>query len=393
MIVPRVFESAITARLAELHDLTVDHRPRPGGEINEDRIRFAGTASRPGRRGLRRPLPRRLVHLRRDPGVRGRLPLRLRADRLRVRLHGAGAQRQRGVGQLLAAPGPAAAARDRPGLPPRPGRLQPRHDRLPRRPPLRAAPARGRRPRDRRRRGPRPGPGSRRARPRVPAAAPGEDAEPSSAPGTAPREEGKTPLPDDRFFVTSPPLESSEADIERGVISNLAALDDLSTGDARRPRWPWWSTPGPTSTRCASPPELGGATATRPSGPGCASRSGTSRRTANVCRIPVLSALPAFENVGRVPPVPEGRPPLERGRGEADGRDRGPVGRGVGPHPLPRPSRVAAPASTPRTSPARSDFGARTPSHGPHERNAWGVRLTGSPAFSIFVHYPPAEGP
>ena len=44
LIVPRVFRSAITARLAELHDLTVDHRPRPGGEINEDRIRFTGTA-------------------------------------------------------------------------------------------------------------------------------------------------------------------------------------------------------------------------------------------------------------------------------------------------------------------------------------------------------------
>ena len=44
LIVPRVFRSAITSRLAELHDLTVDHRPRPGGEINEDRIRFTGTA-------------------------------------------------------------------------------------------------------------------------------------------------------------------------------------------------------------------------------------------------------------------------------------------------------------------------------------------------------------
>jgi len=45
LIVPWVFEAAITARLAELHDLTVDHRPRPGGEINEDRLRFAGTAA------------------------------------------------------------------------------------------------------------------------------------------------------------------------------------------------------------------------------------------------------------------------------------------------------------------------------------------------------------
>jgi hypothetical protein len=45
LIVPRVFEAVITSRLAELHDLTVDHRPRPGGEINEDRLRFAGTAA------------------------------------------------------------------------------------------------------------------------------------------------------------------------------------------------------------------------------------------------------------------------------------------------------------------------------------------------------------
>jgi hypothetical protein len=45
LILPRLFETAITARLARLHDLTVDHRPRPGGEINADRIRFSGTAS------------------------------------------------------------------------------------------------------------------------------------------------------------------------------------------------------------------------------------------------------------------------------------------------------------------------------------------------------------
>jgi energy-coupling factor transporter transmembrane protein EcfT len=45
LIVPWIFESAITTRLAKLHDLTVDHRPRPGGEINADRIRFSGTAS------------------------------------------------------------------------------------------------------------------------------------------------------------------------------------------------------------------------------------------------------------------------------------------------------------------------------------------------------------
>jgi hypothetical protein len=46
--VPRIFRAALTARIAELHDLTVDHRPRPGGmngEINEDRIRFRGVAS------------------------------------------------------------------------------------------------------------------------------------------------------------------------------------------------------------------------------------------------------------------------------------------------------------------------------------------------------------
>ncbi|MCG6926377.1 MAG: hypothetical protein LJF30_13835 [Acidobacteria bacterium] len=45
LVVPRIFKSAITARLARFHDLTVDHRPRPGGEINADRIRFSGTAS------------------------------------------------------------------------------------------------------------------------------------------------------------------------------------------------------------------------------------------------------------------------------------------------------------------------------------------------------------
>ncbi len=44
LAVPRVFEGTITARLAEVQDLTVDHRPRPGGEINEDHLRFAGTA-------------------------------------------------------------------------------------------------------------------------------------------------------------------------------------------------------------------------------------------------------------------------------------------------------------------------------------------------------------
>jgi len=46
--VPRLFRAALTARIAELHELTVDHRPRPGsvnGEINEDRIRFHGVAS------------------------------------------------------------------------------------------------------------------------------------------------------------------------------------------------------------------------------------------------------------------------------------------------------------------------------------------------------------
>jgi hypothetical protein len=41
---PPVFEAALTTRIAQLHDLTVDHRPRPGGEINEDRIRFDGVA-------------------------------------------------------------------------------------------------------------------------------------------------------------------------------------------------------------------------------------------------------------------------------------------------------------------------------------------------------------
>ena len=45
VVVPRVFRAALTARIAELHELTVDHRPRPGGEINEDRIRFKGVAS------------------------------------------------------------------------------------------------------------------------------------------------------------------------------------------------------------------------------------------------------------------------------------------------------------------------------------------------------------
>jgi hypothetical protein len=44
LIVPKLFERAITSRVARLHDLSVDHRPRPGGEINVDRLRFQGTA-------------------------------------------------------------------------------------------------------------------------------------------------------------------------------------------------------------------------------------------------------------------------------------------------------------------------------------------------------------
>lgn len=44
-VVPRVFETLIVARIAELHDLTVDHRPLPGPDVNSDRIRFVGEAS------------------------------------------------------------------------------------------------------------------------------------------------------------------------------------------------------------------------------------------------------------------------------------------------------------------------------------------------------------
>jgi hypothetical protein len=40
--------------------------------------------------------------------------------------------------------------------------------------------------------------------------------------------EGEVSLPRDRFFVTAQPLEKSRADIERGVMKNLAALHDFS---------------------------------------------------------------------------------------------------------------------------------------------------------------------
>ena len=44
------------------------------------------------------------------------------------------------------------------------------------------------------------------------------------------RDDGGTeaPLPEDRFFATARPLETTVADIERGVITHLAALHDLS---------------------------------------------------------------------------------------------------------------------------------------------------------------------
>lgn len=44
-ILPKLFAAVIVAKIAQLHDLTVDHRPLPGPEINSDRIRFAGEAA------------------------------------------------------------------------------------------------------------------------------------------------------------------------------------------------------------------------------------------------------------------------------------------------------------------------------------------------------------
>ncbi len=43
--VPKVFETVIVARIAELHDLTVDHRLLPGPDVNSDRIRFREEAA------------------------------------------------------------------------------------------------------------------------------------------------------------------------------------------------------------------------------------------------------------------------------------------------------------------------------------------------------------
>jgi hypothetical protein len=228
LVVPRVFESAITARLARLHDLTVDHRPRPGGEINEDRLRFEGTAAdlaeedfvvlflgdsftfgdtlayedsypyafedvvsgldctapvRSVNAGWVSASPLLALRLLREIGPKYRPDLVVYAldmtdfhDDLRYE------QRLREGGDLEIDTREAFVqllVRGLPGLS-----------------------AHGPRLRELR--------GVFRSRDEA-------------------GQEGQVPLPRDRFFATAQPLEESEADIERGVIRNVAALHDLST--------------------------------------------------------------------------------------------------------------------------------------------------------------------
>jgi hypothetical protein len=227
-LVPGLIRAAITSRLAELHDLTVDHRPRPGGEINEDRIRFAGTAEDLAGEdfvvlflgdsftfgetleyedaypyafehivsGLECDAPVRAVsagwvssspllslRLLREIGSRYRPDLVIYSlDMTDFHDDLLYEQRLREGGDLEIDAGEALVqvlVRTVPGL----SAQRPRLEML---------------------RGIFRGPGD-----------------------ATTREEGP-PVPEDRFFVTSRPLESTRADIERGVIANLAALEEYA---------------------------------------------------------------------------------------------------------------------------------------------------------------------
>jgi hypothetical protein len=225
---PRLFQAALTARIAKLHDLTVDHRPRPGGEINEDRIRFDGVARdltdddfvvmllgdsftqgvnlpyaetypsafeqvvsgydctasvRAVNAGWTSASPLLALRLVQEIGSKYRPDLLLynldmtdfHDDLLYERRLAKGGDLEVDTGEALLQ----ILARAVPGL----------FQHLPR-------------------------PAEIRTLVRSP-----ED-------GYA--KEGEAPLPHDRFFVTSRPLERTLADIERGVIHNLESLDDFS---------------------------------------------------------------------------------------------------------------------------------------------------------------------
>jgi hypothetical protein len=226
--VPRVFEAALAARIAELHDLTVDHRPRPGGEINEDRIRFNGVATdladgdfvvlflgdsfthgvnleyaetypsvfeqvvagydcsapvRAVNAGWTSASPLLALRLLREIGLRYRPDLVVyNLDMTDFHDDLAYEARLREGGDLEIDLGEAFVqilARSLPGLS--------RH--LPRPEEIRSV---------------------------------------FRLPKNTGKREAEAPLPQDRFFVTSRPLNISRSDIERGVIRNLESLDDFS---------------------------------------------------------------------------------------------------------------------------------------------------------------------
>jgi hypothetical protein len=298
-IVPRVFESALTARVAELHDLTVDHRPRPGGEINEDRLRFMGSARdlaeedfvvlflgdsftfgdtldyddaypyvferlvsdfectapvRGVNGGWISSSPLLALRLLREIGPAYRPDLVVynldmtdfHDDLLYERRLREGGDLEIDTGEALVQ----VLVRSVPALAPHLPRLQAMR-------------------------------GLFRSR------GDGET-------------EGETPLPEDRFFATARPLEETVEDVERGVIRNLAALHDLTT-EALGARMALVVYPRAYQYSLAESPRSWESHRYQAMGPWVREPFRYFREKAGRLPYPVLSALPAFESADEFP--------------------------------------------------------------------------------------------
>jgi hypothetical protein len=300
LIVPRVFKAAITARLATLHDLTVDHRPRPGGEINEDRLRFAGTAqdladgdfvvlflgdsftfgdtlryedaypyvfeevvsgyecARPVRAvnaGWISASPLLALRLLREIGPEYRPDLVVYSlDMTDFHDDLLYEQRLREGGDLEIDVGDAfvqVLLRRFPGLASHGPRLERMRSVF-------------------------------------------------RAPADARAEEGEAPLPEDRFFATAQPLERSVADIERGAMRNLAALYDVSTETLGAPM-ALVVYPRAYQYSLRESPESWESHRYEAMGPWVREPFRYFRENSHRLPYPVLSVLPAFEDADRFP--------------------------------------------------------------------------------------------